>query len=600
MPEETTSPLVNELLDAVRQEDTAASETAVSQIINAGEVETAVDQLGPLLLDQNEETAARLRVVQALTLLASPAAVPFLGQALVQDNDAAVRRLSVAALEQIDPVAGVPFFQAALDDPKTTVREAALMALGIAVQQLTAAAHREPGSDERETALNILRQISPDNLEKLLRLPILAGTRTPPIPEAAATALGLLGNEAAVAVLCRFLNERPQQPATAGLDTLDDAAAEREQETAEERIMLSAVYALREIDTPQIIPCLANTLRRNLNYRVRRLAISVLSRYDDPTAVAALFHALLNDSYPPVRKAAGQLLAKKADWRAKTRQLLEILHAGRQTRADIDSAALVAAIQPAPEEMAANPYLLPDFLIEQAAKVQDERLTALLAGLIVAAAGGSMRLAAERIETVQQNSQLPAEALRPLRVEVGGSKALNPILRQLEENLEKNFQAPIAELNQRTRLIWRQTIIIAQTGFILRALMSIILFAIGAYLVVDSYSQFTAGNLNLEQYAGPGVSFVTGLGTMLLMVFKSPLREIRRAVNDVGVATAVFIAYVHRILQISHTFSYYYLQQEINLERLKEAGDLIEDTMRDTVDILQNMGKNNGEAAPEE
>ncbi len=593
MPPDALSPLAQELLDAVRQEDTAVVETAVAQIIDANETETAVTHLGPLLLDKNEDMAARRRIVQALNQLASPAAAPYLSQSLTEDKDPGTRLLCIATLERIDPIAGVAAFQKALSDKDKSVREAALTALGIAAQRLVAILQSDPAEDERAAALDALGKISPANLEKLLRMPAPANADDMSIPEAAAAALGLLGGETAVAILCRFLRGRRQQANAAELDGFDEAGNGREQEAAEERVMISAVAALQEIGAPQTVPCLEDTLRHNLNFRVRRLAASALGRHASRTAAAALLHALLNDADPRVKRVAHKRLSENRNWRLKTRQLLEILRAGGQTRADIDAPALIAAIKPPPEKMSENPHLLTDFLIEQAAaNAQDERMTALLAGLTIACANSSMRLAAERIDAVQEQAQLPAEALRPLRVEVGGSKALDPILRQLEESLEKNFQEPIAELNRRTRSIWRQTIIIAQIGFVLRSLMSVALFLIGAYLVTVSFRQFIAGNLNTEQYLGPGVSFIAGLGTMFTMVFKSPLREIRKAVGDVGVATAVFIAYIHRILQISHTFSYYYLQQEITFERLQEAGDLIEDTMRDTVNILQNPDGN--------
>jgi HEAT repeat protein len=592
MPATAPSPLVQALLNAVQQEDTAVIDTAVTAIIHAKETETAVTHLGPLLLDEHTETAVRHRIVQAFTQLDSPTAVPYLGQSLTEDTDPGTRLLCIAPLERIDPISGIPYFQTALHDPDNAVREAARTALGTAVQQIIAILQRDPADDIQTAALNALNGITLDNLEKLLRMPAPANTGDMSIPEAASTALGLRGGAEATNILCRFLHDRQQQLHAEELGSLEDAGANRAQETAEERVMISAVNALRDIGSPATLPCLEDAMRHNLNFRVRRLAVSALGRHQNRETAAALLHVLLNDADPRVRNVAHKRLSEFADWRLKTRQLLAVLHAGSQTRADIDAPALISAIKPPPEEMGENPNLLTDFLIEQApANVQNERMTALLAELTIACANSSMTLAAERIAAVQAQSHLPPEQLRPLRVEGGGSKALDPILRQLEENLEKNFQQPIAELNRRTRRIWRQTIIIAQIGFVLRALMSVALFAIGAYLVLDSYQRFAAGSLDATQFLGPGVSFVTGLGTMFTMVIKGPLREIRKAVNDVGVATAVFIAYVHRILQISHTFSYYYLHQEITFERLKETSDLIEDTMQDTVSVLQQKPK---------
>jgi len=75
---------------------------------------------------------------------------------------------------------------------------------------------------------------------------------------------------------------------------------------------------------------------------------------------------------------------------------------------------------------------------------------------------------------------------------------------------------------------------------------------------------------------------------MLLIVYTGPLREIRRSVNDLAIGSAAFIAYVHRVLEISHTFSFYYLRQEISFEEMKKSSDMIEDAMNDTVSMLRH------------
>lgn len=128
---------------------------------------------------------------------------------------------------------------------------------------------------------------------------------------------------------------------------------------------------------------------------------------------------------------------------------------------------------------------------------------------------------------------------------------------------------------------------IAQIGFALRALMSVTLFGIGAYMVITSFQYFLRGELNTEAFFGPGVAFVAGLGTMLTMVYTGPLRDIKKAVSDVGAADAAFMAYIHRLLQVSHTFSYYYLDGKATFDELQSAGDLIKDTLTETVKIIR-------------
>lgn len=597
MPETAPPPSVQQLLDVVQQVDVDPDQidTAVTAVVQAREIETAVTHLSPLLLDSQTDTAVRRQIVLAINLMQSPTAVPTLGAALKQDKDPGVRRLCGTALEQIDPVAAIPYLQVAQRDKEQDIRDNTLTALGLAVQQLVATLQSEPEPDQKNQALAALGSIKMEHLNKLLRLDANGGLS---IPEATAAALAHLASPPAITLLCRFLSDKQQEQArqeqltTAELDQIDQAQSLRqEQEKAEERVMISAVTALRQIGTPDVIPCLTDSLKNNLNFRVRRLAASALGRFDDERAVKALADALLNDPDPKVRSVAQRRLADYENWQLKAGKIIELLQNGSHKRPDIEAPDIVTAINP-PDDA---PQQLTDYLIAQAVDhAQDERLIAILAALVIASANSSMTLAADRIDAYQKKSGVKAEQLQPLRVEVGGSKALTPILGQLEENLKTNFQEPVNRLNQRTSRVWQQTIRIAQIGFGLRAAMSVALFLIGAYLVLDSYQLFKSGTLDQAQFFGPGVSFVAGLGTMLTMVFTGPLKEIRKAVGDVGMASAIFIAYIHRILQISHTFSYYYLERKIDFTELEKAANLIEDTMRDTVEMLQTNDSDGG------
>jgi len=69
----------------------------------------------------------------------------------------------------------------------------------------------------------------------------------------------------------------------------------------------------------------------------------------------------------------------------------------------------------------------------------------------------------------------------------------------------------------------------------------------------------------------------------LLVIYSGPLKEIRQSVNDLGIANASFIAYVHPVLEISHTFSFYYLQQQITFQEMEKSSKLIQEAMFDTI-----------------
>ncbi|MCB0033871.1 MAG: hypothetical protein KDE51_07625, partial [Anaerolineales bacterium] len=241
-------------------------------------------------------------------------------------------------------------------------------------------------------------------------------------------------------------------------------------------------------------------------------------------------------------------------------------------------------------ELVREKHLLTDYLIEKAVSFSnDARMTAIMAKLIIDSTDGILTVAGERVNVYKRKNNVTETILQSLRVEIGGSTALNPILSQLQEDLKTYFQEPIAILNEETRTMWHSTIKQARVGFIMRAIMSGVVFALGAIMVAVSFGYFLAGQLNLESLFGPGVAFVGGIGLMLNTIYRGPLNDIRKAVNDVGVASAAFIGYIHRVQQISHTFSFMYLQQQISAEELQKLGVLIEDAMDDTIRLLGSI-----------
>lgn len=165
---------------------------------------------------------------------------------------------------------------------------------------------------------------------------------------------------------------------------------------------------------------------------------------------------------------------------------------------------------------------------------------------------------------------------------------LKPVDQILQENLQDYFQKPITQLNEDTRQMWQKTILYAQYGFLVRMIMSIAVFLVGLLLFAVSSWQMLFGSLNTEQLLGPGVSFISGLSVMIAVIYSGPLKEIRASVDDLGVASAAFIAYVHRILEISHTFTYYYLRNQISFEEVVKSNNLIDEAMNSTIGKFHN------------
>jgi hypothetical protein len=121
--------------------------------------------------------------------------------------------------------------------------------------------------------------------------------------------------------------------------------------------------------------------------------------------------------------------------------------------------------------------------------------------------------------------------------------------------------------------------------------MSVGVFVGGCILLWASSVKILSGELDQAKLWGPGISFVSGLGSMLLIIYTGPLKEIRRSIMDLGASSAAFIAYVHRVLQVSHTFSLYYLRASVTLEDVNKSCQLINNSMRDTIEMLKETGE---------
>ena len=300
------------------------------------------------------------------------------------------------------------------------------------------------------------------------------------------------------------------------------------------------------------------------------------------------------DDYVRLEAALFIQASTGASWREKTDLIIEILQKGNKESVDIDDSNILQAISLHEEQSAENKFIVTDYLINKCLG-QEKRMNGILSRLITRSCGGNKALAGERINEYQRKNDVSKDDLKGLRMEIGGEIALGPIMQALQNNLKENFQGPISDLNDRTREMWEETIQRAQHGFLIRVIMSIIVFSFGMVLLSVSAYQFMFGTLRGIEFLGPGVSFASGVAAIIGTVYKGPLNDIQESVGDLGKASAAFIGYIHRVLEISHTFSFYYLHGEISLEETIQLNRLIGEAMEDTVGKLEfNMESTNG------
>jgi HEAT repeat protein len=590
-PDPPLNGTIDNLVTAVT--DTEADFEDQLEAVRSGGLQAgAVGRLGPLLHQASTDVEVRRRIIEALFVLNDASATEHLGRALLNDKDTQVRLQAIGRLGQLNQIGGTIYFQQALADEET--RRLAFDSLGISVRDLIAELRSADDSRAQELR-DTLNQVELSNLDALLN------GRDEDIARAAAAALGIRGGDQAVNYLCGYLEaEQQRKTGTPGTESGDDDDWILG-DTSE--IVKAVITALGAVGTENTVPCLGKTLERDLNERIRLEAAVSLGDGRHASAARYLVRASLEDESGQVRSIATKRLRDNfPEWRDKTTQTIAVLSEGNKVRGEIPATTIVDAIAPPAGERQENPYELADFLIAQTVNfAEDKRMLPLLAELIEVSANGNRGLANQRIDYFVKNTEVTEKEVRALRFEIGGTEALQDIEKLLAESNKIYFQEPVKQLNEETRVVWRQTIRIAQWGFGIRALLSVLLFGLGLYLVFTSYTTFLEGNLKTEEFFGPGVSFVAGLGTMFSMVFWGPLREIRKGVADVGEANAIFIGYIHRVLQVSHTFSSRYLSKKgVTNEDLGFYSQLIDDNMNDAIVALRTGLKEKGRGSAEE
>jgi hypothetical protein len=573
--------LAQELIAAIQTDDlTKISDVLADGIARNQTSSVAVslaDRLGP-----PNQVETQLAAIVGLTRLGSPApkAVEALGEALLHSDTASVRRTALSALETIAPIDGIRYFQVVANDPE--LGGLPLISIGIGLERAVANAEQLLLGPDSHGPQATIPKVSRQLLEQLLKRPV--NVEGASVSAAAVVALVATYGLDAVEPLCDYLMTwlHDQEKAEQGLAVAEDARYE----AGRQRTAVTVIRRLGLLADPAAIECLSRTLEKNLHTETRVLAARnlALNLASHEAAIRALCRAALSDSDRSVRRTVAELLGQKVvQWQIKTDTMLKLLAADpTQHRGTLAIDLVLKAISP-PEQPVESEWALTDHLVAQVQTYgNDQRLLSMLAALIIASTGGVRKWAAERLNAYQKTGAVEEKMLQPLRLEIGG-EALQPYLDRLSEQLQSDFLLPVRQLNADTSRTWQRTISVI--GFALRTLMSVILFGIGMYLVIGSFQSLLAGKLD-PNFLGAGVSFVTGLVTMVAVTFAGPLKEIRKSVNDVGASSAIFIAYIHSILQVSHTFSSLYQRGNMSFDEARQAAALVEATMRAAMEEL--------------
>lgn len=380
-------------------------------------------------------------------------------------------------------------------------------------------------------------------------------------------------------LLARLIVQFGRLDSDVPLDGFEDLSRHRDPQ-----VRTAVARALGDIARADGVPILLR-LATDADSKVRRRSATALATFPNDGGSAALARLVLLDDDENTRQVAASALAELPPSSALIDSTLRVLDEGNLDARSVDLDAVRLAFAASATVSVSDGRSLASALVAHSLG-KDRQLVEAIAALLLGVCARNATAAAQMIDDYLGSNPDAEHSLLELRVALGGQKALDPLLRRLQDDLRTYFQQPVAELNSETHRVWIGVLENAQRAFKIRIVMSMTVFVLGALLVVASASVALFGDLDSTAMFGAGTSFVGGLTAMLAVTYRGPLRDIRDAVRDLGSATVLFTGYTHRVLQISHVFSAAYLRGQADLATIERTTRLLEDASRTTSGLL--------------
>jgi len=128
----------------------------------------------------------------------------------------------------------------------------------------------------------------------------------------------------------------------------------------------------------------------------------------------------------------------------------------------------------------------------------------------------------------------------------------------------------------------------ARAGFTMSMFMHGAIFVVGVLVLGYSlYVAFSHGFETFERYVGVGAA-VGSLGTLLLLFYKDPLKNIRESVTNLVKVNVIFLGYVRQINQIDATFKQLFLASTgFSTEQMNKTVVQIQASVKQTMEEVK-------------
>jgi hypothetical protein len=177
-----------------------------------------------------------------------------------------------------------------------------------------------------------------------------------------------------------------------------------------------------------------------------------------------------------------------------------------------------------------------------------------------------------------------------LLTQLGGEGALRSLFAQRNKAVDA-YSAILAETDSRIMEQFNLLMNEARTAFQTNLWMHRIIFGIGALLLIASLIVALASGLDtLQGWIGVGGS-VGSLGTLLLLFYRNPVRNIDQAVAQLVKVDVIFLGYIRQINQIDATFKQLFLTtMSFGIEQMEKTVEEIRETVVKTMlEIKENL-----------
>jgi HEAT repeat protein len=185
------------------------------------------------------------------------------------------------------------------------------------------------------------------------------------------------------------------------------------------------------------------------------------------------------------------------------------------------------------------------------------------------------------------DSQIATRASRAL-TKLGGEEAVRTLQAQRAKAVD-TYTTLLGNADQQVMEQFNRLMVQAQRGFLLSLWMHGIIFGVGVVVLVASlYVALSQGFGTFERYVGVGTA-VGSLGTLLLLFYKDPLKNIRGSVTGLVKVNVVFLGYVRQINQIDATFKQLFLASAgFGVDQMKQTVEQIQDSVRKTMEEVKS------------